>query len=98
MNRLLKNLILIACLAFGPSLSIYAQHSREDVVAIGFVTVVAGQNGRTVILDDEYYGEVELLLTPGLVQTVDEYPAESFEAEGTLTNGQMIVKSLRPIE
>ncbi|RZA27221.1 MAG: hypothetical protein EOP10_00885 [Proteobacteria bacterium] len=74
--------------------------SPEDVIAIGSLRV--GPNGlqgiKRVVLHDEEKGDIDLVLTPSLIQAVDESPAESYEVEGTLVNGQMVVKSLRPIE
>lgn len=70
----------------------------DDVIVLGSVQVLHSAYGKRVVLHDDKRGDIELLLTKSLVQTVDEYPADSYEAEGTLTNGQMIVKSLRPIE
>jgi hypothetical protein len=74
--------------------------SSDDAIAIGSVRVSShGPSAtRKVVLHDEDKGDIELLLTPSLIQAVDESPAESYEVEGALVNGQMIVKALRPIE
>ncbi|RYZ84187.1 MAG: hypothetical protein EOP04_18505 [Proteobacteria bacterium] len=74
--------------------------SPDDVIAIGSLRVAPNglQGIKRVVLHDEEKGDIDLVLTSSLIQAVDESPAESYEVEGTLVNGQMIVKSLRPIE
>lgn len=76
--------------------------TSDDVVALGSVRVTGSEQGsysdRKVILYDETRGDLQLVLTAGMVQAVDESPAVSYEVEGSIVNGQMIVKNLRPIE
>ncbi|MBC7532068.1 MAG: hypothetical protein H7318_10850 [Oligoflexus sp.] len=71
----------------------------DDVIVLGTLKVETGKDGKPlVILHDDSRGDIELLLTPSLVEAVDESPAESFEVEGHLSNGELTVKNLRPIE
>lgn len=73
--------------------------STDDVIVLGTVKVEAAKDGKQmVILHDDSRGDIELILTSSLVEAIDESPAESFEVEGSLANGQMTVKNLRPIE
>lgn len=104
MIRLARNLVILAGLSFfgmQGSLAKAQDVSLDDVIAIGAVRVVQTEGplaSKRVILHDEQRGDLELILTPTLIDTIDEYPADSFEVEGLITNGQMTVKNLRPIE
>lgn len=77
-----------------------ADLSSSDVIALGIIEVVTHEsNGpRKVFLLDDAHGRIELLLTRGLIRALDESPMEAFEVEGSITDGQMTVKTLRPIE
>lgn len=77
-----------------------ADLSSNDVIALGILQVIPNEaTGRPkVVLVDDVHGRLELLLTRGLIQAIDESPMEVFEVEGSITNGQMTVKTLRPIE
>jgi hypothetical protein len=70
-----------------------------DVIALGTLRVEEGKDGNAkVVLHDETRGDIDLILTPSLVDAVDESPADSYEVEGFLHNGELTVKNLRPIE
>ncbi len=73
--------------------------SSDDVIVLGNLKIETATDGAPlVILHDERRGDIQLILTPALVDAVSQSPAESFEAEGYLANGAMTVKNLRPIE
>ena len=72
--------------------------SSEDIIAIGTLRIEAVRDESKVYLLDESRGKLELILTPSLVNALEESPADSFEVEGFLANGELVVKNLRPIE
>ncbi len=70
-----------------------------DVILLGYLRIQEVDGAKRAVLHDEKLGDVLLLLTPGLVQAIDESPAESYEVEGAMVGAsQIAVKSLRPIE
>ncbi len=73
--------------------------SSEDVIVLGTLKVEVAKDGaQKVYLHDDAKGNMELVLTPSLVTAIEESPADSFEVEGFLANGELVVKNLRPIE
>ncbi|MBC7660953.1 MAG: hypothetical protein H7249_14750 [Chitinophagaceae bacterium] len=73
--------------------------SSDDVIALGtLMRAPIPGGGERVILHDEKRGDIDLKLTPSLVEVVDESPADSFEVEGYLSGIELTVKNLRPIE
>ncbi len=73
--------------------------SLADSILLGNVRVSEQGKQKQVILHDEKRGDIVLVLTAGLVQAIDESPAESFEVEGVFfSESDFAVKSIRPIE
>ncbi len=77
--------------------------SAEDAIYLGVIDRESlNENERTALLQDDTKGQLTLLLTPPLIDTLHESPADSYEVEGYLIHGEngdsMAVRNLRPIE
>lgn len=74
--------------------------NSELIIALGIMR--SEPNSPKIYLEGDPRGTMRLVLSPTLQEFVKESPAESYEAEGYLTQGKseriLVVTNLRPIE